>query len=247
MIPRDLQIEMSWFSWLCGLLEGEGTFVRGSPAKPRRPSTAIGMVDKDVIQHVCDLWGTRLYHIAVKDPRHQAVFRTELVGGSAVALMRLLRPEMSQRRQAQIDAAIASYQPLRSIRHKTYTLLPRGKAERERYWLAGYLEGEGAFTHNRGSPMVEVNTVDADIIERVQSIWMTRYYIVVNIHTRPPRQEGYQRQYHLACYGNAARAVMADVAPLLGARRRARIAELIGAAAGGLREAGVYYELCRAA
>lgn len=246
MIQRDLQIERCWFGWLCGLMEGEGTFVRGSPAKPRRPSMAIGMVDEDVIQRVCNLLGTRMYHIAVKDPRHQPVYRTELVGGSAVAMMRLLRWWMSERRQLQIDQAIASYQPLRTVRHKRYELLPEGAGYFERYWHAGYLEGEGAFTHNRGSPMVEVNSVDADVIERVRRIWAGRYDAVVNIHTRPPRQEGYQPQYHLACYGEAARALMTDVAPLLGARRRARVDELLGAPR-GLREGSVWYDLAVAA
>ncbi len=191
--------------------------------------------------------GTRLYHISVKDPRHQPVFRSELVGGSAVALMRLLRPWMSLRRQSQIDVAVESYRPLRVVRHKSYRLLPEGAGYFDRYWLAGYLEGEAAFTHNRGVPMVEVNTVDADVIERVRDTWLKRYEVGVNIHTRPPRKEGYQPQYHVACYGDAARAVIADVAPLLGARRRARVAELLGARQGGVREAGACYDMRRAA
>jgi hypothetical protein len=43
-----------------------------------------------------------------------------------------------------------------------------------------------------------------------EAILCDRYAIGVNLHARPPRQEGYQPQYHLACFGDAARDVMAD-------------------------------------
>jgi len=234
MIKRELQLDMRQLAWLAGLLEGEGTFVKGSPAKPRRPITALGMTDEDVVRRVTDLWGTRLWTIRQKQDRYKPVFRTELVGGSAVAMMALLRPHLCVRRQAQIDEAIATYQPLRSIRHKRFHLSPEGNDEFERYWLAGLLEGEAYFgfhptSKHSVSPVVELNSVDYAIIERVRMLYVGRYGISVNIHIRPPRQPGYQPQYHLACYGDAARAVMADIEPLMGERRRGRIAALVGA------------------
>lgn len=254
MIKRDLTIEMRWLGWLSGLMEGEGTFVRGSPAKPRRPCAAIGMADEDIVQRVCDLWGTRLYNVEVKNPKHRPVFRTELVGGSAVSLMKALRPWMGLRRQSQIDEAVASYTPLRIVKHKRFALVPAGFEEFARYWLAGYLEGEGSFgcsyanTPNP-SPLIEVSSVDADVIEHVHRVWIQRYDVGVNIHVRPPRREGYQRQYHLAAHGVAARAIMADIAPLLGARRQARIAEVLGVGGGPRRaaEARGWYDVRRAA
>jgi hypothetical protein len=242
MIIREVQIERHWFGWLCGLLEGEGTFVPGSPAKPRRPTMAIGMVDEDVIERVCTFWGSRLYRMGHRNLQHKPVFRTELVGGSAVALMKLMRYWMSERRQAQIDKAIESYRPLRTVKHKQYELLPNGAGLIQPYWHAGYLEGEAAFTHNRGVPMVEVNTIDRDVIERVRHIWWSRYDAYPNIHTRPPRQEGHQPQYHIACYGAAARALMADVLPLMGQRRTARITELLALPQRSAREEAAWYD-----
>ena len=49
MIARDLY-------WLAGLLEGEGSFMRGPPSRPNMPAIAIQMTDEDVIQRVAQLW-----------------------------------------------------------------------------------------------------------------------------------------------------------------------------------------------
>lgn len=193
------------------------------------------MTDRDVIEHVCQLWGTRVYTSVPKVERYKQVFATELVGGSAVAMMALLRPHLCARRQSQIDEAVATFQPLRAIKHKTYVVTPDGADEFDRHWLAGLLEGEASFglhpTSKRSvTPVVELNSVDRDVILRVQRIYHERYGVAVNIHLRPPRQEGYQPQHHLACFGPAARAVMADLEPLMGGRRRERIAGLLGPA-----------------
>ena len=233
MIKRELYLDTRCLAWMSGLLEGEGTFVKGSPARPRRPIMALGMSDEDVVRRVCDLWGTRLWTIRLKNPRYKPVFRTELVGGSAVAMMELLRPHMSTRRQEQIDASVATYQPLRSIKHKRFYVSSNGAEEFERHWLAGLLEGEASFGLNSAakysvSPIVELNTVDHDVILRAQRIYHERYGVSVKVHIRPPRQDGYQPQFHLAIFGPAAHAVIADIEPLLGQRRRERIAELLG-------------------
>jgi hypothetical protein len=232
MIKRELHFDTRQLAWLVGLMEGEGSFVRGSPAKPRRPTTSINMTDEDVINHVCELWGTRLWTLKVTEPRYKPAHRTELVGGSAVAMMTLLRSHLSARRQAQIDEAVATYQPLRCIKHKRFCVALDGVDEFDRHWLSGFLEGEGSFGFSKSAngPMLEVQSVDYDVMFRVQRILRERYAISVNLHTRPPRREGYQPQYHLACYGDAARAIMADIEPLMGERRRLRIAELLGPA-----------------
>lgn len=233
MIKRELFFDTRQLAWLVGLLEGEGTFVPGPPSKPRRPIAALAMTDDDVVHRVAVLWGTRVWTIQLRNPRYKPVFRTELVGGSAVAMMALLRPHLSERRQAQVDAATSTYQPLRTIKHKHFVVSPDGADEFERYWLAGLLEGEGSFSVNSTarhsvSPLVELSTVDHDVILRVQRVYRERYGASVNIHVRPPRQAGYQQQYHLALLGAHARTLLADIEPILGTRRRARTDELMG-------------------
>ncbi len=64
------------------------------------------MTDRDIIERVCELWGTRLYTHIPKVKRYKPVFRTELVGGSAVAMMALLSPHMGERRRGRIAELI---------------------------------------------------------------------------------------------------------------------------------------------
>jgi LAGLIDADG-like domain len=251
MIRRHIQIEARWFHWLCGILEGEGTIARATPSAPRRPRVVVCMTDRDIIARVADLIGTRVYTHKISKHYRQA-FRTELVGGSAVALMELLRPVLSERRQTQIDAAVATYQPLRLVKHKSFLIAPVGEQEAERYWLAGYLEGEAYFGQNktarlRISPIVEVNTTDLDVALRVSTIWYKRYGVSISIYTRRARKAGYKPQYMVRAVGDDARWIIADIYGLLGARRRARIDDLLGGEGQrtGLREAASYYDVNR--
>jgi hypothetical protein len=149
------------------------------------------MTDEDVISRVCELWGTRLWTLKVTESRYKIPYRTELVGGSAVAMMLRLRPHLCIRRKDQIDDAIATYQPLRAIKHKSFHVTPDGAEEFDRCWLAGFLEGEGSFGFSKSAngPIVETQSVDYDVMLRLQSLLRVRYAIRVNLHVRPPRQK----------------------------------------------------------
>jgi hypothetical protein len=233
MIRRHIEIEEHWFHWLCGIIEGEGTFARATPSHPRKPRVAVGMCDADTMTRFTDLIGTRMYRVAVKSERYPWSYRTELVGGSAVALMRLMYPHMSIRRQQQIEAAIDTYAPLRPIVHKTFAIVPGNPDERDRYWLAGYLDGEGYFGRNKSSfhrisPMVESNSTDLDVAEKVQRIWYRRYNIAIDIYTRAPRKAGYKPQYLTRTYGRYARWMIEDLYELLSSRRQEQIHTIFG-------------------
>lgn len=96
--------------WLAGLLEGEGSFGKASPSMPGSPRVVVSMTDEDVIQRVATLWGMTVFrHHRGKEKGWKPTCITRLSGGKAVALMKRLRPLMGQRRQAQIDAAIATW------------------------------------------------------------------------------------------------------------------------------------------
>jgi hypothetical protein len=233
MLNRDIYLSTNWLYWLSGLLEGEGTFTAGTPSAPRRPRVAISMTDRDVIDRVATLLGSRVYiHKVDNISNHQLAHRTEVVGGSAVALMRLLYPYMGVRRQGQIETAMASYLPLRVVRHKIYHLVSDEVEEFVRYWMAGYLEGEVSFgqiyaVKRDSSPFLEVNSSDEDVILLLQALWRIHFGVEVNVHIRPPRQDGYKAQYHVAAYGVKARAILKEVLPLMGSRRQARIREVL--------------------
>ena len=98
--------------WLAGLLEGEGSFMAGSPSRPHSPTVCMTTTDEDVIQRVSDIFGVK--HCMVRDGRYsdngwKTAYVIRIKGAKAVAFMKSLRPLMGERRQQQIDKAMASY------------------------------------------------------------------------------------------------------------------------------------------
>jgi hypothetical protein len=97
-------------SWLAGLLEGEGSFMKGPPSKPHLPRVMLQMTDLDVMQKIGAAFGVRPYLVKrLTRPQRKPIYACALVGSRAVALMKQLRHFMGIRRQTQIDKALASY------------------------------------------------------------------------------------------------------------------------------------------
>ncbi|MFG3715820.1 hypothetical protein [Micromonospora sp. NPDC047730] len=89
-------------------------------------------------------------------------------------------------------------------------------------WLAGLLEGEGAFDLQRGRyPRVRVAMKDRDVVGRAATLMGCS----VRLSLRPPPQAA---MWHAEIQGPAAEAVMRAVLPIMGARRSAKIAEVLG-------------------
>jgi hypothetical protein len=103
--------------WLAGLLEGEGSFLKGPPSAPRHPILALQMTDEDVVARVAAMFGRRASGWQPREARWQRTFMVRVTGAKAVAWMTALHPLMGQRRREQIDRALASYEP------RTSTLL----------------------------------------------------------------------------------------------------------------------------
>ena len=98
------------FYWLCGLLEGEGSFMKGPPSRPQYPVLSITSTDEDVIQRVASLLGVSYCRVTKRREHWKQSYSLRIHGKRAVDLMLRLRPHMSGRRREQIDAAVASYQ-----------------------------------------------------------------------------------------------------------------------------------------
>lgn len=94
--------------WLAGFLEGEGSFLRGTPSAPRSPRITAVTTDRDVADRVGALLGVRVHPVKSRSSHHRQAYAIALKGHRAVALMKDLRPLMGERRQAAIDSAIAS-------------------------------------------------------------------------------------------------------------------------------------------
>lgn len=101
--------------------------------------------------------------------------------------------------------------------------------QRDIYWIAGILEGEGSF-HNAISrgipyPTVSVEMKDKDIIERLANVTGIG---VVRESTRPSRPEHWSKMFtwRVSKGQDVARLLLA-VYPEMGERRQAQIAELV--------------------
>lgn len=102
-------MKKSDFFWLVGLLEGEGSFLKGPPSQPTTPQIAVMSTDQDVIERIANLFGTSCYKVVRRKDHWKEAFRTSLRGKPAVDLMLKLKPYMSIRRQQQITRAAACY------------------------------------------------------------------------------------------------------------------------------------------
>lgn len=99
------------FFWLVGLLEGEGCFMRPCPSAPNRPRISLGMTDEDIIKRAASYFGVSYHKRKSKIINHKDSYRFDKSGKPAVDWMKKLRPYMGERRQVQIDRAIAVYDP----------------------------------------------------------------------------------------------------------------------------------------
>jgi hypothetical protein len=82
------------------------------------PAIAIEMTDEDVIRRVAQMWAVACVVPGRRASNWKQTFCAQLRGRRAVELMNDLRPLMGKRRQRQIDAALAGYDPLPSDRRR---------------------------------------------------------------------------------------------------------------------------------
>lgn len=99
--------------WLAGLLEGEGSFMKGCPSKPNSPIISCKMIDEDIIYRVANLFGVSYCKrlISKKNPKWKDIYMTQLRGMRAMSIMKQLKPLMGKRRQQQIQNALDSFNP----------------------------------------------------------------------------------------------------------------------------------------
>lgn len=98
--------------WLVGILEGEGCFYK----RPGGPSgdlqIGLQMTDKDVVDKVAEVWSKSPRSLRQsKRPNRKFVYTIRLYGRRAAKLMQSIRSLMGERRQGQIDKALAAYHP----------------------------------------------------------------------------------------------------------------------------------------
>lgn len=222
-------VEELQFHWLVGVLEGEGTFLRGAPSNPGTPILRVSMTDRDVVEHVAKLFDRAVVRLRRRKPHHKLPYATTIKGAPAAEVMQAVRPLLSKTRELQIELAISSWQRRRAPRRSRAADSPstlvqtRGESQeaRDHAWLAGLLEGEGSFLANRGVlssyPVIKVEMCEREVIERAARILDTRVWFV------PARTEGWRPTYVAQIAGHRAAEWMRTVRPYMGFRRTAAI------------------------
>lgn len=91
-------------------------------------------------------------------------------------------------------------------------------------WLAGLIEGEGCFSvHPRGGgPEIRVQMQDLDVVQRVAELFGSR-----PVYTLKKRKLAKRDSYVTTIRGSSALDLMKRLYPLMGARRKERIGEII--------------------
>lgn len=95
--------------WLVGLMEGEGTFMAGSPSQPNSPTAVLAMTDEDIVARAAVMFGVNYSKVNPRKAHWKPVYRVVITGSRAVEWMTTLKPFMGRRRQDQIMKALATY------------------------------------------------------------------------------------------------------------------------------------------
>ena len=101
-------------AWIAGLLEGEGSFV-ASQGERSYPVLKVEMCEEEVIERAARLLDTRIWVVPPGTEGWRPTYVAQIAGHRAADWMRSLRPYMSIRRTAAIDAALSAYRPVRLI------------------------------------------------------------------------------------------------------------------------------------
>lgn len=90
-------------------------------------------------------------------------------------------------------------------------------------WLAGLLEGEGAFGHLKGKgPYVKLTMSDKDVVDKASVLMQATSVIEMK-----PKQENWKMCYTASITGFRAERLMNNILPYMGKRRSAKIQEAL--------------------
>src|SRR5438445_9248149 len=97
------------FYWLTGILEGEGTFLAGSPSASGLPVVRVTMTDRDVVDRVGRILRRSVTPLDPRSDRYKMPYCTSVKGAPAVQLMRLVEPLLGPTRWRQIARVLATW------------------------------------------------------------------------------------------------------------------------------------------
>jgi hypothetical protein len=109
--------ESAGLAWLAGLLEGEGTFaIQRDSTEIAYPRISLTMCDRATVERAARLMGApSVTRKEPRDPDWSVSYFAAITGHQAATWMHQIRGLMGARRRASIDAALASYHPIRLV------------------------------------------------------------------------------------------------------------------------------------
>ena len=172
--------------WLAGLLEAEGCFTRlgdGPKIRGHGVNIQLEMTDEDVIIRARDILrpGGGYVTLKTRNLKHKTSFRLTITGTRAIGWLMTLYPLMSVRRQSRISELIAFWKKRPTLRKRRAEPIqkfgvgidkrPIEQCEKDLYWLAGLMEGDGCFSVSaRKEITIAVQMTDRESVNRVHSL-----------------------------------------------------------------------------
>ena len=103
--------------WISGILEAEGSFMKGPPSRPNSPVISLQTTDLDVAERCGAYLKSSISSYTPKGQNalgesRKKVYALSVKGKRARETMAILKPMMGIRRQKQIEDALNSYDPL---------------------------------------------------------------------------------------------------------------------------------------
>jgi len=222
-ITRFLSTGLHWseaasFAWAAGLIEGDGciTSQRGYPV------VEVSMTDQDVVSAFAAIVGASTWGPYPRKEGGKAMWRSRVTGIDRLTdLYRRVEPFLGARRRGRFQEVLLGCDERGRI----------SSWQRERWlwtpWAAGLFEAEGCISVSDRSPKLILECGDRDAV--------VRFGALVGGRVRGPFHRGLTKSGEerrptyrwqvgglTACMGVATR-----LRPWLGARRRARLDELI--------------------
>jgi len=102
------------------------------------------------------------------------------------------------------------------------------------HWLAGLVEGEGSFSwhaprkHHKGQVRIQVSMTDLDVLQRAQSVAACGHIQGPYVYKRKNGSPAKPIWNWAVQKQGDVRDLMADLYPMMGARRQAKIIECVG-------------------
>ena len=94
-------------------------------------------------------------------------------------------------------------------------------SQKDLFWLAGIIEGDGCFSYTNGKPIIQISMTDSDVVERAAKIFNSGVY-----ESKFVKKSSHKQIYTTFIKCSKALVFMDELFPLMGHRRQQKIQEI---------------------